>query len=135
MRHWKILAVIAGVLTCAAAQAGDVYKYTDERGNTMYTDRPMPGAVRVASATPRPAETAARSYAAQQAATNNQLAASNAYEDGPYGLSDIAAQVAKDLPGLKADHILIASDHTHSGPDTIGVWGGWGAFSDPSPRR
>src|SRR3954452_20751673 len=47
-----------------------------------------------------------------------------AYEDGPYGLSDIAEQVAKDLPGLKADHILIASDHTHSGPDTIGAWGG-----------
>jgi hypothetical protein len=47
-----------------------------------------------------------------------------AYEDGPYGLSDMAAQVAKDIPGLPADHILIASDHTHSGPDTIGVWGG-----------
>src|SRR3954447_13073087 len=47
-----------------------------------------------------------------------------AYEDGPYGLSDIAAQVAKDVPGLPADHILIAADHTHSGPDTIGVWGG-----------
>ena len=25
---------------------------------------------------------------------------------------------------LPADHILIASDHTHSGPDTIGAWGG-----------
>src|SRR4051794_21763452 len=47
-----------------------------------------------------------------------------AYEDGPYGLADIAAQVAKDIPGLPADHILVASDHTHSGPDTIGVWGG-----------
>jgi hypothetical protein len=47
-----------------------------------------------------------------------------AYEDGPYGLSDMAKQVAKDIPGLKADHILIASDHTHSGPDTIGAWGG-----------
>src|SRR4051794_20035320 len=47
-----------------------------------------------------------------------------AYEDGPYGLSDMAAQVAKDVPGLPADHILVASDHTHSGPDTIGVWGG-----------
>lgn len=47
-----------------------------------------------------------------------------AYQDGPYGLSDMAAQVAKDIPGLKADHILIASDHTHSGPDTIGAWGG-----------
>src|SRR3954467_12454783 len=47
-----------------------------------------------------------------------------AYEDGAYGLSDIAAQVAKDIKGLPADHILIASDHTHSGPDTIGAWGG-----------
>ncbi|GAC1324416.1 MAG: hypothetical protein NVSMB25_21880 [Thermoleophilaceae bacterium] len=47
-----------------------------------------------------------------------------AYEDGPYGLTDIAAQVAKDIPGVPADHILIATDHTHSGPDTIGAWGG-----------
>jgi hypothetical protein len=47
-----------------------------------------------------------------------------AYQDGPYGLSDIAAQVARDVPGLPASHILIASDHTHSGPDTIGAWGG-----------
>jgi len=47
-----------------------------------------------------------------------------AYQDGPYGLDDIARQVAADVPGLDADHILIASDHTHSGPDTIGAWGG-----------
>src|SRR4051812_38315243 len=48
-----------------------------------------------------------------------------AYEDGPYGLADIAAQVAKDTKGaLPADRILVASDHTHSGPDTIGAWGG-----------
>lgn len=47
-----------------------------------------------------------------------------AYEDGPYGLANIAAQVAKDIPGLPADHILIAADHTHAGPDTIGAWGG-----------
>jgi hypothetical protein len=47
-----------------------------------------------------------------------------AYQNGPFGLSDMAAQVAADIPGLPADHILIASDHTHSGPDTIGAWGG-----------
>jgi len=50
-----------------------------------------------------------------------------AYEDGPFGLSDIAAQAERDTHGaLRADHILIASDHTHSGPDTIGAWGGVG---------
>ena len=49
MRHSTIIAVIVGVLTCTAVQAGDVYKYTDERGNTIYTDRPMPGAVRVSA--------------------------------------------------------------------------------------
>ncbi|MDQ1698781.1 MAG: hypothetical protein QOG34_644, partial [Frankiaceae bacterium] len=47
-----------------------------------------------------------------------------AYEAGPYGLHDIAATVAHDIPGLPADHIVVASDHTHHGPDTIGAWGG-----------
>ena len=47
-----------------------------------------------------------------------------AYQDGAYGLQDIAQRVAADVPGLAADRILIASDHTHSGPDTIGAWGG-----------
>ena len=48
-----------------------------------------------------------------------------AYEDGPYGLHDIAQTVEERTGGkLPADHILIASDHTHSGPDTIGAWGG-----------
>jgi hypothetical protein len=48
-----------------------------------------------------------------------------AYEDGPYGLHDIASAVEEQTGGaLPADHILIASDHTHSGPDTIGAWGG-----------
>ena len=56
MRHTKILAVIAGVLTCArTAQAGDVYKYVDERGNTLYTDKPIPGAVLRQHRRPAPA--------------------------------------------------------------------------------
>jgi hypothetical protein len=47
-----------------------------------------------------------------------------AYEAGPYGLQDMAEKVAHDIPGLPLDHIVIASDHTHHGPDTIGAWGG-----------
>ena len=47
-----------------------------------------------------------------------------AYEDGPFGLDDIANAVAAEVPDLPADHILIASDHSHSAPDTIGAWGG-----------
>jgi hypothetical protein len=47
-----------------------------------------------------------------------------AYEDGPFGLHDIAQLVAQDVPGLPAENILIASDHSHSAPDTIGAWGG-----------
>ncbi|HEV2891919.1 MAG TPA: hypothetical protein VGX28_16215 [Frankiaceae bacterium] len=45
-----------------------------------------------------------------------------AYRDGLKGLQDMAAAAA--APGLPADHILIAADHTHSGPDTLGAWGG-----------
>jgi hypothetical protein len=43
--------------------------------------------------------------------------------NGAYGLSDIAAKVAADTPGLAKDHIIVAADHTHAGPDTIGAWG------------
>lgn len=47
-----------------------------------------------------------------------------AYARGPFGLIDIARKVAADVPGLPADHVLISTDHTHAGPDTIGAWGG-----------
>jgi hypothetical protein len=50
-----------------------------------------------------------------------------AYEYGKQGLSDMAAAIAQDVPRLPASHIVIASDHSHSAPDTLGVWGG------PSP--
>jgi hypothetical protein len=47
-----------------------------------------------------------------------------AYKIPGVGLRDMAAQVAAEIPELPVDNILIASDHTHSGPDTIGAWGG-----------
>ena len=47
-----------------------------------------------------------------------------AYEFGKNGLADMAAAIAKDVKRLPADHIVIASDHSHSAPDTIGAWGG-----------
>jgi hypothetical protein len=111
MRHSTILAVIVGALTCTAVQAGDVYKYTDERGNTMYTDRPMPGAVRVSTGVQRPAEVTERNYAAQQAATNTQLSASN--QRLAQGQSDqrAAAQVAKDLEATRAARCKQARDN------------------------
>ena len=45
-----------------------------------------------------------------------------AYRDGLKGLADMAAAAAR--PTMPASSILIAGDHTHSGPDTIGAWGG-----------
>ncbi|HTU66728.1 MAG TPA: DUF4124 domain-containing protein [Steroidobacteraceae bacterium] len=103
MRHPTILVLVAAVLTCALAQAGDVYKYTDERGQTMYTDKPIPGAVRVSSGTQRPPEVAARSYAAQQSAQNTQLAASNQRIADQKNDSRIAANVAKDLESTRVE--------------------------------
>ncbi len=113
MRQSSILAAIAGVLTCAVltAHAGDVYKYTDERGNTMYTDRPMPGAVKVSSSAVRPPEVTQRNYNAQQATTSQQLAASN--QRIAQGQSDTraAAQVAKDLESTRAARCKQARDN------------------------
>jgi hypothetical protein len=103
MRHPTILVFVAAVFTCALAQAGDVYKYTDERGMTMYTDKPIPGAVRVSTGAQRPPEVAARSYAAQQAATNSQLASSNQRIASQQSDARIAATVAKDLESSRAE--------------------------------
>ncbi|HLA72595.1 MAG TPA: DUF4124 domain-containing protein [Steroidobacteraceae bacterium] len=103
MRHSKILAAIAGALICAAAQAGDVYKYVDERGNTLYTDKPLPGAVRVATGTQRPPEVTQQAYATQQAAANRQLTDSNQRISDAQGNQRIAATVAKDLEATRVE--------------------------------
>jgi hypothetical protein len=103
MRHPTALVFVAAVLTCALAQAGDVYKYVDERGMTMYTDKPIPGAVRVSTGAQRPAEVAARSYAAQQSSQNSQLAASNQRIADQQNDARIAASVAKDLEATRAE--------------------------------
>ncbi len=108
MRHTKALAVIAGVLACATAQthvaqAGDVYKYVDERGTTLYTDKPIPGAVLVSTGTQRPPEVAARSYAANQATSNAQLATSNERIATSQSDARVAANVARDLEASRAE--------------------------------
>ena len=115
MRHSISLAVIAGVLACGVAHAGDVYKYVDERGQTLYTDKPIPGAVRVASTTPRPPASAARSYASQQAASNQQLAASNQRLSQAQNDSRVAGNVAKDLAASRLERCKKArSDYNTS---------------------
>jgi hypothetical protein len=103
MRHIKILAVIAGVLTCSFAQAGDVYKYVDERGATLYTDKPIPGAVLVSTGSQRPPEVAQRNYAATQAASTSQLNASNQRIADAQDNSRVASNVAKDLEASRAE--------------------------------
>jgi hypothetical protein len=48
-----------------------------------------------------------------------------ATKDGPYGIIDMRKEVEKRTNGaLDAEHVIVQSDHTHSGPDGMGVWGG-----------
>jgi hypothetical protein len=48
-----------------------------------------------------------------------------AVKNGPYGLLDMRREVEQRTGGaLPAENVVIQSDHTHSGPDPIGVWGG-----------
>ncbi len=115
MRQTKILAVIGGVLICALGsselvQAGDVYKYVDERGATMYTDKPIPGAVLVSTGAQRPPEVAARSYAATQAATTGALTASNQRIAAAQDNTRVAATVAKDLEATRVERCKQARD-------------------------
>jgi hypothetical protein len=48
-----------------------------------------------------------------------------ATRNGPYGLLDMRREVERRTEGdLPAEDVVVQSDHTHSGPDAIGVWGG-----------
>src|SRR3954447_11975569 len=48
-----------------------------------------------------------------------------AQKDAAYGLVDMRKEVEKKTQGaLSAEQVIIQSDHTHSGPDGMGVWGG-----------
>ena len=48
-----------------------------------------------------------------------------ALKNGPYGLLDMRKEVARRSAGvLPAENVVIQSDHSHSGPDPVGVWGG-----------
>jgi len=120
MRHTKALAVIAGVLVAATlvggtAHAGDIYKYVDDRGNTLYTDKPIPGAVLVTTGVQRPAEVAARTSAANQAATTAQLTASNQRIAAGQDDARIASNVAKDLEASRAERCKKAREvYQHS---------------------
>ncbi len=46
-----------------------------------------------------------------------------AYQQGPYGFSDIESYVHKKL-GIPVSHIILQATHSHNGPDEIGIWGG-----------
>ena len=46
-----------------------------------------------------------------------------AYQNGPYGFSDIENYIQSHL-GIPASHIILQATHSHNGPDEIGVWGG-----------
>ena len=48
-----------------------------------------------------------------------------ALKNAPYGLVDMRKAVERRTNGvLRAEDVIIQSDHSHSGPDALGVWGG-----------
>lgn len=115
MRHTKAFVVIASALASAIvvgglAHAGDVYKYVDERGVTLYTDKPIPGAVLVSTGSPRPAEYTERTRAANQSYANAQLAASNERIASAANDARVAANVARDLEASRAERCKAARE-------------------------
>lgn len=49
-----------------------------------------------------------------------------AYKQGAgagQGIYDMRLRIA-DATGIPSTHIVVVSDHSHNGPDTIGIWGG-----------
>jgi len=58
-------------------------------------------------------------------AENETQGAFASYKKGPWGHHDIAIAVEQATQGrITHDHVVVGSDHSHSGPDTSGVFGG-----------
>jgi hypothetical protein len=45
------------------------------------------------------------------------------YKADGVGIYHLRQEVARRT-GVPADHVIVQADHSHSGPDTIGIWGG-----------
>jgi hypothetical protein len=43
---------------------------------------------------------------------------------GATGIYDIRQRIAEAIPSINATDVVIQSDHSHAGPDVIGIWGG-----------
>lgn len=125
MTRMKILAVAAGLLACVLvneARSGDVYKYVDERGNTMYTDKPIPGAVRVSTGSQRTVEAVRRDNAAAQSADAARLAASNQRVADDQINARAAASVAKDLEASRQERCQKARDEYQRAINTMRLY-------------
>jgi glycerophosphoryl diester phosphodiesterase len=46
-----------------------------------------------------------------------------AEQSGMNGIYDVRLRIAQ-ATGVPSTHIVVVSDHSHNGPDTIGIWGG-----------
>ena len=44
-------------------------------------------------------------------------------EQGETGIYDVRQRIA-EATGVPAGNVIVTSDHSHAGPDTIGIWGG-----------
>jgi hypothetical protein len=102
MRHSKWIATLAMLAATAAVQAANVYRYVDARGETHYTDRPMPGAVLVRTTDPRPPAQAAAQQTAQ-ARSNQTLSNTNQALADRQADARVQETVAKDLAATRAE--------------------------------
>jgi hypothetical protein len=75
----------------------------DDKGATLYTDKPIPGAVLVSTGAQRPPEVAARNLAASQAASTGTLTASNQRIADSKNDSRVATNVAKDVEASRLE--------------------------------
>jgi hypothetical protein len=102
MRHSKWIATLAALVATAAVQAGNVYRYVDDRGETHYTDRPVPGAVLVRTTDPRP-PAAQQTTQVAQARSNQNLSNVNQALADKQANARIQQTVAKDLEASRAE--------------------------------
>lgn len=106
MARHRLLISCCALLLATTAAAAEIWRYKDANGNWQFTDRPVPGAEKVATPSrPAPQPAPAATTATSDAAASASPAAPTAAE------RRAAQQVKQDVAAVRAEHCRKAKEN------------------------
>jgi alanyl-tRNA synthetase len=100
--------ILAALVTASVPASADIYRRVDEKGRVHYSDRPMPGAVRVKAVTSQPTDPEA--VAARTEAEQQQRQAADAAAKKDQTTANAAKAVNQDMAKVASERCKKAKE-------------------------